>query len=240
MELLFDAVIEAGRLLVTANRYVLDVILLSLRVSGLAVFIGLAVGVPLGVVLGLVRFRGRPLVMALVYTGMGFPPVVVGLLVYMVLSRRGPLGDLELLFTPTAMVIAQVLLAAPYIVSIVTSAVASVPRDFRLQARGLGASRLQSIWLVVKEARVTFLTAVMAGFGAVISEVGAVMMVGGNIATTEGNQTRVMTTAIVLEARKGNFEVAMAFGLILIFISVLVVLPLTRFQEGAGARWLQS
>lgn len=240
MELLFDSLREAISLLLHLNQYVIDVIVLSLKISGIAVLVGLLIGVPAGLVLGLTRFRGRSSVMALVYTGMGFPPVVIGLFVYMMLARGGPLGFLELLYTPPAMVIAQVILATPYITAIVTSAVASVPREYRLQAMGLGASRLQSIWMIVKEARLTFLTAVMAGFGAVISEVGAVMMVGGNIATTNGNETRVMTTAIVLETRKGNFEAAMAFGLILLGIAVLVVMPLTRFQEGTGGRWLQS
>jgi tungstate transport system permease protein len=168
------------------------------------------------------------------------PPVVIGLLVYMVFSRRGPLGSLEWLFTVPAMVVAQVIIVTPIIGAITMAAVGSVPRDVRTQALGLGASRLQTIWLVLREARVALMAAVVTGFGAIISEVGAVMLVGGNIATTESNETRVMTTAIVQETRMGNFERAMAFGLILVLVAFLIMLLLTRLQQGSRGRWLQS
>jgi len=240
LELMWESIREAVRVLFAMDRETVEVILLSLRVSGLAVLIGLVIGVPLGITLGLHRFRGRQVIMAIVNTGLGLPPVVVGLFVYMMLSRRGPLGGLEWLFTVPAMLMAQVILATPYITAITTSAVASIPRDFRLQALGLGASRRQALWIVVKEARLSIMTAVIAGFGAVISEVGAVMMVGGNIATTEGNRTRVLTTAIMLEARKGNFALAMAFGIVLMLLAFIMVLLLTRMQEGSGGRWVQS
>jgi tungstate transport system permease protein len=236
----WDALTEAFELLVTLNAYVYQVIALSLRVSGTAVLIGLVIGIPMGLVLGLTRFRGRSVLVAGVNTGLGLPPVVVGLFVMMMLSRKGPLGSLSLLYSPPAMIIAQVILATPYIAAITMTAVASLPREVRLQAMGLGASRLQSVWLVVKEARLGVMTAVIAGFGAVISEVGAVMMVGGNIAGTEGNKTRVLTTAIVQESRMGHFGTAMALGLILLALAFTAMLLLTRMQEGSRGRWIKS
>jgi len=240
MQLFWDAIVEAFRLLGSLNSYVFQVIGLSLEVSGSAVLIGLVIGIPLGLWLGLSRFPGRSLLVALVNTGMGLPPVVVGLFVLMMLSRRGPLGFLSLLYSPPAMVVAQVILATPYIAAITMSAVGSLPREARLQALGLGASRAQSILLVLREARVGVMTAVIAGFGAVISEVGAVMMVGGNIAGTDGNKTRVLTTAIVQESRMGHFGTAMALGLILLALAFTAMMLLTRVQEGSGARWMKS
>ena len=138
------------------------------------------------------------------------------------------------------MIIAQLIIAAPVIGAITMGGVGSVPRDMRIQALGLGASRWQSTWLVIREARVTLMAAIVTGFGAAISEVGAVMMVGGNIATTSSNETRVMTTAIVQETRMGNYERAMAFGLILVLVAFMIMLVATRPQQGARGRWLQS
>jgi tungstate transport system permease protein len=235
-----DALVEAWQLLVHLNTYVFQVIGLSLRVSGTAVLIGLVIGIPMGLLLGLKRFRGRSFMVAGVNTGMGLPPVVVGLFVLMMLSRKGPLGFMGLLYSPQAMIIAQVILATPYIAAITMTAVASLPKEVRLQAMGLGASRLQSVWLIVREARLGVMTAVIAGFGAVISEVGAVMMVGGNIASTEGNRTRVLTTAIVQESRMGHFGTAMALGLILLGLAFTAMMLLTRLQEGSRGRWIKS
>lgn len=240
MQQFWDSIVEAIGLLRSLNAYVLQVVGLSFEVSGSAVLIGLLIGIPLGLLLGLGSFRGRSLLVALVNTGLGLPPVLVGLFVLMMLSRRGPLGFLGILYSPPAMVIAQVILATPYIAAITMSAVGSLPREVRLQALGLGASRAQSIWLVVKEARLGVMTAVIAGFGAVISEVGAVMMVGGNIANTDGNKTRVLTTAIVQESRIGNYGTAMAFGLILLAIAFTLMLLLSRAQEGSRRRWMKS
>jgi len=208
--------------------YVLDIVLLSLRVSGTAVLVALLLGIPVGVAVGLGRFPGRRLAVALIHTGFALPPVVVGLFVYMLLSREGPAGGLELLFTPTAMILAQALLAAPYVAGITLAAVQAVPEDARLQARALGLSPLGALLVHLREARLGIVAAVVAGFGAVISEVGAVMLVGGNIY----GETRVMTTAIVLETRRGNFAVAMALGLILLSIAFAVNLFLTRVQQG--------
>ena len=232
MDLLLDSLREALRLLAGIDRYVLEVLLRSIAVSGAAVLLGISLGLPLGIGVALSRFRGRSLVVALIHTGFALPPVVVGLFVYMILARRGPLGALELLYTPSAMVIAQALLAAPYVAGVSLAAVQAVPPDVRLQARALGASRGAALLAHLREARLGLGAAVVAGFGAVLSEVGAVMMVGGNIA----GETRVMTTAIVLETRRGNFAVAMAMGLLLLVMAFVVNYLLTRMQQGRAAR----
>lgn len=212
---------------------VLQTILLSLRVSGTATLIAVLIGIPLGAFIGMRRFRGRALAVALVHTGFALPPVVIGLFVFMFLSRNGPAGELELLFTPTAMVIAQALLAAPYVTGITLAAVQAVPADVRLQARALGAAPLRATITHLREARLGLVAAVIAGFGAVISEVGAVMMVGGNIA----GETRVMTTAIVLEARRGNFRTALTLGLVLLAIAFAVNIILTVAQQRRTRLW---
>jgi tungstate transport system permease protein len=232
MELFFDSIREALRLLFGGDPYLWQIVLLSLRVSGSAVLAGILIGMPIGVAVALNRFRGRGIAIALIHTGFALPPVVVGLFVYLLLSRTGPAGRLELLFTPAAMVLAQAALAAPYVAGITLAAVQSVPRDVRLQAASLGASPLRALWMHLREARLGLVAAVVAGFGAVISEVGAVMLVGGNIM----GQTRVMTTAIVLETRRGNYAAALAMGLLLLGIAFAVNLLLTRAQQGHLAR----
>jgi tungstate transport system permease protein len=212
---------------------VLQTILLSLRVSGTATLIAVLLGMPIGALIGLRRFGGRAFAVALIHTGFALPPVVIGLFVFMMLSRNGPAGDLNLLFTPTAMVIAQAVLAAPYVAGITLAAVQAVPADVRLQARALGASRVRATLTHMREARLGLIAAIIAGFGAVISEVGAVMMVGGNIA----GETRVMTTAIVLETRRGNFGTAMALGLVLLLIAFIVNVVLTISQQRRTRLW---
>ncbi len=231
MDLFIDTGREALRILFGGDAYLWQVVLLSLRVSGSAVLLGVAIGLPIGTAVALGRFRGRQIVIALIHTGFALPPVVVGLFVYMMLSRAGPAGRLELLFTTRAMVLAQALLAAPYVAGITLAAVQAVPRDAMLQARSLGASRTRAIFTILREARLGIGAAVVAGFGAVISEVGAVMLVGGNIA----GETRVMTTAIVLETRRGNFATAMALGLLLLAIAFTVNVVITRAQQGRTA-----
>jgi tungstate transport system permease protein len=228
MDLFLDSAREAIRLLLSGNRYLLDIMLLSVRVSGAAVILGVLFGLPVGVGVALTRFPGRQVVVALIHTGFALPPVVVGLFVYMMLSRAGPAGGLQLLFTPAAMVVAQAILAAPYVAGISLAATQAVPRDVRLQARALGASRARALWAHLREARLGLVAAIVAGFGAVISEVGAVMLVGGNIL----GETRVMTTAIVLETRRGNFATAMALGMVLLLLAFCVNLVLTRAQQG--------
>jgi len=227
MGLILDGVLQAFRLLLAGDPEVWRITLLSLRISATATLLALAVGIPAGTLLALARFPGRALVISLVNTGMGLPPVVVGLFVTIVLWRNGLLGALELLYTPTAMVMAQLVIAAPIVTGLTLAAVQQIPDRFRLQLLALGASRVQMTWVLIKEARLPMLAALMAGFGGVISEVGASMMVGGNIK----GSTRVLTTATVLETGKGNFDVAIALSVILLAITFLVNWALTWIQQ---------
>ena len=227
MSLVVDGVLEALRLLLTGDPEVWRITVRSLQVSGTATLLALLVGVPLGVVLALTRFPGRALAVSLVNTGMGLPPVVVGLFVTILLWRSGLFGAWELLYTPLAMIAAQLVIAAPIVVGLTLAAVQQVPDRFRLQLLGLGASRPQMVGVLLREARLPMLAAVMAGFGGVISEVGASMMVGGNIK----GSTRVLTTATVLETGKGNFDVAIALSLILLAITFLINFALTLIQQ---------
>ena len=227
MELIGQGILEAVRLLLAGDAEVWSVTWLSLRISATATLLSLALGIPLGTALALSRFPGRGFVISLVNTGMGLPPVVVGLFVTIVLWRNGALGFLELLYTPTAMILAQLVIAAPIVIGLTLAAIQQIPEKFRLQLLGLGASHAQMVWTLLKEARLPMLAAVMAGFGAVISEVGASLMVGGNIK----NSTRVLTTATVLETGKGNFDVAIALSVILLAITFLVNWALTWIQQ---------
>ncbi len=212
---------------VVGDPEVWSILALSLEVSASATLIALAIGVPLGAVLALTRFPGRGLVVSAVNTGMGLPPVVVGLFITMLLWRSGPLGALEILYTPAAIVLAQAVLASPIVTGITLAAVQNVPDAFRLQLYGLGASRPQMVSVVLREARLPMLAAVMAGFGGVISEIGASMMVGGNIK----GQTRTLTTAMVLETSKGNFDVAVALAVLLLALVFAVNWALTSIQQ---------
>jgi tungstate transport system permease protein len=227
VELIGQGILQAVRLLLAGDAEVWSVTWLSLRISATATLLALALGIPLGTMLALSRFPGRGFVISLVNTGMGLPPVVVGLFVTIVLWRNGALGFLELLYTPTAMILAQLVIAAPIVVGLTLAAIQQIPDKFRLQLLGLGASHAQVVWTLLKEARLPMLAAVMAGFGAVISEVGASLMVGGNIK----NSTRVLTTATVLETGKGNFDVAIALSLILLALMFLVNWALTWIQQ---------
>ena len=227
MELIGQGILQAVRLLVAGDAEVWGVTWLSLRISATATLLSLALGIPLGTALALSRFTGRGFVISLVNTGMGLPPVVVGLFVTIVLWRNGALGFLELLYTPTAMILAQLVIAAPIVIGLTLAAIQQIPEKFRLQLLGLGASHAQVVWMLLKEARLPMLAAVMAGFGAVISEVGASLMVGGNIR----HSTRVLTTATVLETGKGNFDVAIALSLILLALMFLVNWALTWIQQ---------
>ncbi|HEY2994191.1 MAG TPA: ABC transporter permease [Methylomirabilota bacterium] len=227
MDVLVDGVRQAVALLARADAEVLGILLTSLEVSGSATLIALALGIPAGVVLALTRFRGRTLAVSAVNTGMGLPPVVVGLFVTILLWRSGPLGALEILYTPAAIVVAQAVIAAPIVTGITLAAVQNVPAKFRLQLVALGASRPQMVWVVLREARLPMLAAVMAGFGGVISEIGASMMVGGNIK----GQTRTLTTAMVLETGKGNFDVAIALSILLLVLVFGINWALTAVQQ---------
>jgi tungstate transport system permease protein len=227
LDVLVEGARRAFELLLGADREIVSVLLLSLQVSGSATLIALLLGIPAGVVLALTRFPARTLVVSAVNTGMGLPPVVVGLLVTIFLWRSGPLGALEILYTPAAIVLAQAIIAAPIVTGITLAAVQNVSPKFRLQLLGLGASRPQMVWVVLREARLPMLAAVMAGFGGVISEIGASMMVGGNIK----GETRTLTTAMVLETGKGNFDVAIALSILLMALVFGVNWMLTAIQQ---------
>jgi tungstate transport system permease protein len=227
---IFDGFLNALGLLFSLNAEIYGIMLLSLFVSGVATLVASALGVPLGASVALKHFRGKELVKTLTYTLMGLPPVVAGLIVYLILSRSGPLGLLGLLYSPGAMIIAQFLLALPIIVGVTISAVSSVPREVRDTALSLGATNWQSTLTILREARIGLITAIITGFGACISEVGAVMIVGGNIRF----ETRVLTTAIVLETSIGDFGFAIALGTILLILAFIINIPLVRLQRKRG------
>jgi len=227
MDVIWKGILQALELLFSFDTEVLKVTLLSLQVSGLATAISLIIGLPLGTLLALGKFPSRKFILSLINTGMALPPVVVGLAVSIFLWRSGPLGSLRLIYTPIAIVIAQTIIAAPVVTGLTASALQSLDPRLKLQLQGLGASRAQVTWSLWKEARLPLLAAIMAGFGSVISEVGASMMVGGNIR----NQTRVLTTAIVLETSKGEFALAIALSAILLLLAYLVNLFLTSVQQ---------
>jgi len=227
VDVLVAGVRQAVGLLLGGDREIVTVLWLSLQVSGTATLIALLLGIPAGAVLALTRFPGRTLVVSAVNTGMGLPPVVVGLFVTILLWRSGPFGDWEVLYTPAAIVLAQAVIASPIVTGITLAAVQNVPAKFRLQLIALGASRRQMLGVVLREARLPMLAAVMAGFGGVISEIGASMMVGGNIR----GQTRTLTTAMVLETGKGNFDVAIALSVLLLALVFGINWALTTIQQ---------
>jgi tungstate transport system permease protein len=233
LELIWHGILKAIELLITGDSEVWAITWLSLKISGTATLISLVLGIPLGIALALLRFPGRSLVAALVNTGMGLPPVVVGLFISIALWRSGPLGFLDLIYTPQAMILAQVVIAFPIVAGLTMATFQTLDPNLALQLLGIGASRLQMLWLLCKEARLPLLAAIMAGFGGVISEVGASMMVGGNIR----GQTRVLTTATVLETGKGNFDVAIALGLILLTLCFTLNYFLTHLQQRGRTRW---
>ncbi len=226
MNELLSALNEALRLIASGDRELFEIIALSLRVSGIALLISTASGVPVGAALGLTRSRIHGLITVLLYTGMGLPPVVVGLFVYLMLSRSGPFGAWAWLFTPNAMIAAQTIIAFPLVAGLTMTAVRSVDAALRIQVRSLGATALQEAWAVLVEARIGVVAAIVAAFGGIISEVGAVMLVGGNIA----GKTRVLTTAIVLNTRQGEFTLAIALGLILLTLTFAANVVLLRLQ----------
>jgi len=227
MDIIIEGIKQAFILLFTLDREVLGITWLSLKISGTATFLSMFIGVSVGTVVALTQFPGRRFVVSLINTGMGLPPVVVGLFVTIFLWRNGPLGFLEILYTPTAIIIAQTVIATPIVMGISLAAMQALPTNLRLQILALGATRLQMVWILVKEARLPLLAAVMAGFGGVISEVGASIMVGGNIK----GYSRVLTTATVMETSKGNFDIAMALGIILLLLAFFVNSILTNIQQ---------
>ena len=227
MGLIWEGVKKAIELLWTLDPEVLGITAFSLKVSILATLASLMLGGSAGMALALTRFPGKRLLISLINTGMGLPPVVVGLFVTILLWRNGPLGFLDILYTPSAIIIAQTVIATPIVAGITVAAIQQLPPDLRLQILSLGASRRQMLWLLAREARLGLMAAVMAGFGGVISEVGASIMVGGNIK----GSTRVLTTATVMETGKGNFDVAIALSLILLALTFAVNAALTHIQQ---------
>jgi tungstate transport system permease protein len=228
VDLIWDGLREAFDLLAHNKRDVYEVAWRSAYVSASATAIALVFGVGAGAVLAFKRFPGRIFALALVNTGMGLPPVVVGLVIAILLWRSGPLGQLDWIYTPRAMIAAQTIIATPIITGFTAASLAALPPKMRLQVYALGASRPQMLWILLREVRLPLLAAIMAGFGAAISEVGASVMVGGNIA----GQTRVLTGAIMLEQSRGNFGEALAFGVILLTMMVAVNVLFTWVQLG--------
>jgi tungstate transport system permease protein len=231
---LFESLIKAFSLILHLDRELFNIIVLSVRVSGTALLIATLIGLPLSAILGFRKLPLRGLIINILYTFMGLPPVVVGLFVYLLLSRSGPLGFLALLYTPSAMIIAQTILAFPIVTSLAHSAIVSVDPIIRQASKTLGATPVQISLTIIREARYGILSAFIAGFGRVMAEVGAILIVGGNIA----GHTRVMTTTIALETDKGNFELALALGIILLAISLIINAVLHIIQKkgmtGAG------
>ena len=211
----FEAAVD---IIVQRDPYLVEVVLLSMRVTLSALFISAVIGFPLGSMIGVFRFPGRPVVVAIVNAFMGLPPVVAGLFVYMLLSRAGPLGQYGILYTPNAMIIAQSILVLPIIVALTNQAIYDLHAEYREQLISLGATRTRMVFTLLWEGRFNLLTTLLAGFGRAIAEVGAVIIVGGNI----NHATRVMTTTITLETQKGNLELALGLGLILILIVFLI------------------
>lgn len=227
MNTIVEGAIRAFELLTSGDRDVFQVTVLTLVVSGIATVISLLLGIPLGLWLALEDFAGKQVLISLVNFGMGLPPVVMGLVVSLLLWRSGPLGSLNLMYTPTAMILTQAAIAFPIVVDFSFAAIVSLNPNLRLRLLSMGATPWQVNWLLIKEARLGLVAAVIAGFGRVISEVGASMMVGGNIK----GQTRVLTTAIVMEVGKGNYDIAMAIAFILLMITYSVVVSLTILQQ---------
>jgi tungstate transport system permease protein len=227
MELIFEGIKKAFTLLITLDPEVMGITLLSLQVSGTATMISLLIGISVGTLVALSRFPGKRFAVSLINTGMGLPPVVVGLFVTILLWRNGPLGFFRILYTPSAMVIAQAIIATPIVMGITLAAIQQLPQKLRLQILALGATRFQMVWILIKEAKLPLLAAVMAGFGGVISEIGASIMVGGNIK----GYSRVLTTATVMETSRGNFDIAIALGIILLLLAFLINLILTQIQQ---------
>lgn len=227
MELIWDGIVKAFELLLSGDPEIYQITLLTLQVAGTSTLISVLIGIPSGTFLALGKFPGRKFALSIVNTSMGMPPVVVGLWVSLLLWRSGPLGSLNLMYTPTAIIIAQAVIASPIVMGLTSAAILQTDPKLRLQIRALGANSIQYLWLLAKEIRYALLAAIIAGFGAVVSEVGASMAVGGNIK----GQTRVLTTATVLEVSKGNFDVAIALSIILALLAYSVTLGLTLLQQ---------
>jgi tungstate transport system permease protein len=227
VDLILEGLIKAFHLIFSLDREVLGITWLSLKVSGTATLISVVIGISLGMMIALSKFPGKKLLITVINTGMGLPPVVVGLFVTVFLWRNGPFGFLDILYTPSAMIIAQVIIATPIVMGLSVAALQNLPPMLRLQILALGATRWQMIWILIREARLPFMAAVMAGFGGVISEIGASIMVGGNLK----GHSRVLTTATVMETGRGNFDMAFALSIILLLLVFVVNYIFTLVQQ---------
>jgi len=227
MELLLDGIKKAFELILSGDQEVLAITGLTLKVCLISILISTIIGLPLGMLLGLTRFKGRKILLIFINIGLGLPPVVAGLWITMLLWRSGPLGDFSLLYSPTAIVMAQILVSLPIVTSLTCTAFQQISDKMLLQTKALGATRLQTLFILIKQLKMAILAAIMAGFGRVIAEVGAAMMVGGNI---QGD-TRILTTTIVMEVSKGNFDIALALSFILLSVALLITAALTFLQQ---------
>lgn len=227
MELLLEGLKKAIEMVLAADPIIVEITLRTLKVSMTAILISTLIGIPLGMFLGLVKFPGRKLILVIINIGMGLPPVVAGLWITLLLWRSGPLGDYSLLYTETAIIIAQTLVSLPIVTALTATAFQQINEKMILQVKAFGATRLQLVWILMKESKLALLAAIIAGFGRVIAEVGAAMMVGGNIS----GDTRILTTSIVMEVSKGNFDVALALSFILMTLAFLITFLLTFLQQ---------
>ncbi|WP_318507571.1 ABC transporter permease [Bacillus sp. T3] len=227
MNLLFEGLKKAVEMVLSGDSEIFAITLLTLRVSFTAIFISMLIGIPVGTLLGLTRFPGKRFLLVLINIGMGLPPVVAGLWITIFLWRSGPLGDLSLLYSPTAIVMAQILVSLPIITGLTCTAFQQIDQKLLLQIKALGATKVQTVWILLKETKIAIMAAIMAGLGRILAEVGAAMMVGGNLQ----GETRILTTSIVMEVSKGNFDVALALSFILITIAFLITFLLTFLQQ---------
>ncbi|KAA9020003.1 ABC transporter permease [Niallia endozanthoxylica] len=227
MDLIIEGLLKAFELITSGDKGIFEITFLTLRVSFTAILISTMIGVPIGIILGLARFKGRKLILAFINIGMGLPPVIAGLTITMLLWRSGPFGDYALLYTPTAIIMAQILVSLPIVTGLTSSSFQQINEKMLLQIKALGATKLQTLFILLKEMKIALLAAIMAGFGRVIAEVGAAMMVGGNIL----GETRILTTSIMMEVSKGNFNVAIALSFILMTLAFIITFSLTALQQ---------
>lgn len=227
MELLLEGLRKAIEMILSGDPQIIEITLLTLKVSLTAVLISTVIGIPAGMLLGLAVFPGRRIILTLINIGMGLPPVVAGLWITLFLWRSGPLGDFAWLYTPTAIIMAQILVSLPIVTALTSTAFQQINKKMILQIKALGATRLQLYWILLKEVKLAILAAIIAGFGRVIAEVGAAMMVGGNIS----GETRILTTSIVMEVSKGNFDIALALSFILMSLAFIITFLLTYLQQ---------
>ena len=234
MDIIWNGIKNAAVLIFTGNREIYEILFTTIKVSGIAVLFSILFGVPLGIVIGLNKFRGKRLAITLINTGMSAPPVAVGLMIILFIWRSGPLGFMELLYTPTAMIIAQMIIAFPIITGITLAAIQQINPGLKQQALSLGANRIQLLWILIKEAKYSIYTAIAAGFGRAISEVGAVLIVGGNIV----GETRVLTTSTIQMVRMGKFDVAISLVVILLALSLGINFAIILIQQKERITWI--